>query len=397
MTPTITNESELYVAPGSATYRLVQRFAAAYNIRISMFRRVVVLLGVTWVPMCVFALVQGVALGDTPRGSFLLDFATYVRYFLGIPVLIFGEEFIGARLRRAGLQFVGEGLVREEDYPAFERAIARLARRRESAMVTMAIIALAVLGSWEFTYESASGVGSVGWQSVMLSGDHVFRYNLAGLWSHFVALPVLLYLGYRWLWRIAFWTLFLVDVARMNLRLIPTHADGAGGLGFLEIAHDSFGIFAFAIGSTFSALTAFQVVYEGASIDFFQMPTLIVLAVVLILFLGPMMVFTPVIARTKRDGLLYYGSMVIDYNRDFEDKWPNGARARKSEFLGSSDIQSLADLGNSYRFVSDMGYAPFGRWAVVYQLVMALLPALPLILLVIPLSEILEVLKKVVL
>ena len=58
MTPVISNESELYVAPGGPTYRLVQRIGAACNIKPSIARRIVVLLLVTWVPMCVFARLQ---------------------------------------------------------------------------------------------------------------------------------------------------------------------------------------------------------------------------------------------------------------------------------------------------------------------------------------------------
>ena len=397
MTASVANESELYVAPGGPTYRLVQRVGAALNIKLSIARRIVVLLLVTWVPMCVFALVQGVALGNTPRGSFLLDFATYVRYFLGIPVLVLAEGLVGSRLRRAGLQFLSEGLVRQEDYPAFERAVARLARRRESVIAALVIIALAVLGPWKLTYESASGIGMVGWQSVTFPEGHAFRYNLAALWSYLVALPVLLFLGYRWLWRIFFWTLFLHDIARLNLRLIPTHADRAGGLGFLEIAHDSFGIFAFTIGATFSALVAFQVLFEGVHIDLFQISMLIALAAVLVLSLGPMLVFIPILSRTKREALLYYGSMVIGYNRDFEDKWGKASGPQNPELLGSADIQSLADLGNSFRFVHEMGYTPFGKWAIVYQVVMTLLPALPLVLLVVPFSEILAVLSRLAL
>ena len=98
--------------------------------------------------------------------------------------------------------------------------------------------------------------------------------------------------------------------------------------------------------------------------------------------------------RAKREGLLYYGSMVIGYNRDFEDKWDKGSGPQSKELLGSADIQSLADLGNSYRFVKEMGYVPFGKGAVVYQAVMTLLPALPLAPPVVPMSEIVAVLSK---
>ena len=37
----------------------------------------------------------------------------------------------------------------------------------------------------------------------------------------------------RWAFRLIVWGSFLADMARMNLRLTPTHPDLAGGLGFL--------------------------------------------------------------------------------------------------------------------------------------------------------------------
>ena len=396
MTPVLSNESELYVAPGGPIFRLGQRIARPGRPR-PFLRRVVALILITWVPMCLFAIVQGYALGNTPRGSFLLDFATYARFFVGIPVLVMAEGLIGARLTLAGLQFVRDGLVHSKDYPAFERAIARLAQRRESMVATLVIIALAAFGAWKLTYESASGAGMVGWQSVILPEGHAFNYSLAALWNHLVALPVLLFLWYRWLWRILVWTLFLRDVARLDLRLVPTHADGAGGLGFLEIAHMSFGILAFAVGSILSAQAAFQIVYEGARIDVFQTPVIVSLVMMQVLFLGPLLVFTPAMARTRRDALRSYGSLVVRYNRSFQEKWIDSQGPRDEQLLGSSDMQSLVDLGSSFRLVADMGLTPFGRRAVLQLTLATALPGLPLLLLVVPMREIIDAVSKIVL
>ena len=397
MTPVIANQGDLYVAPGGPTYRILTRLTKAPDVGFSVRRRIIFLLLITWVPMCVLALLQGNALGATPRDSFLLDFATYARFFIGIPVLVIAEDLIGGRLRTAGLQFVEDGLVRPDDYPAFEQAIARLARRRESVLVTLVIVALAAVGAWKLTYESASGVGVVGWGSVVLPEGHAYRYSLAGLWSHVVALPVLLFLWYRWLWRIVIWTLFLHDVSRLRLRLVPTHADAAGGLGFLEIAHQSFGIMAFAIGCVFSAEAAFRIVYEGTHINVFQNGTLIVLVLMQVIFLGPLLVFMPIMARTRRAALKSYGSLVVRYNSGFDDKWVENRGPKDEPLLGSADIQSLADLGNSFRFVKDMGFIPFGRGAVIQLAFFTLLPGVPLLLLAVPLSEILDTLAKVAL
>ena len=88
---------------------------------------------------------------------------------------------------------------------------------------------------------------------------------------------------------------------------------------------------------------------------------------------------------------------MVRYNRAFQDKWLESPGPQGEPLLGSSDIQSLADLGNSFRLVSDMKVMPFGRSAVIQLAVATLLPGLPLVLLAVPMSEILAALAKVVL
>ena len=42
---------------------------------------------------------------------------------------------------------------------------------------------------------------------------------------------------FRWLLRLVTWSVFLFRLARLPLRLVPTHPDAAGGLGYLEVVH----------------------------------------------------------------------------------------------------------------------------------------------------------------
>jgi hypothetical protein len=394
----LTNESELYLAPGGPERRFIERIGIRREgAKKSLPRLVLTFILITWMPMCLFALLQGTALGPTPRESFLLDFATYARFFVGLPVLLVADEVVGSRLREAGLQFVHDDFIRREDLPAFERAISRLAQRRESWTATLFIIGLAAVGAWRVTLEAATGMtGAVNWRAIVLPDGHAFHYSLAALWNNLVALPILLFLMYRWLWRILIWAIFLAEVARLDLQLVPTHADRAAGLGFLEVAHLSFAMIAFGLGAVFSAEAAFGVVYEGARASSFQIPLVVVVVVTQVLFLGPLLVFCPTLARCRRSGLASYGGATSHYNRAFQEKWIGNADPEAQEFLGSSDIQSLADMGNSFRFVSEMGVAPCGRRAVVQLALAAAAPFIPLVFLVVPASEILEVLRKAV-
>jgi hypothetical protein len=401
MSAVVSNENELYLAPGGPEARLVRRIGVRERgAKRSLLRRILTFLLITWVPMCIFALLQGTALGPTPRASFLLDFATYARFFIGLPILLVADVVVGSRLRLAGLEFVRDDLIRSEDVPAFERAVARLARRRESLIATLVIVALAAVGAWRFTFESAAGmIAADNWRSIVLPEGHALHYSLAALWNNLVALPIVLFLVYRWLWRILSWAIFLADVARLDLQVVPTHADRAAGLGFLQVAHASFASIALGLASVASAEAAFGVVYEGARITSFQIPLIVLIVVMELLFLGPLLVFCPTLARSRRAALASYGGLVSRYNRAFHEKWivrPVSQEPKGEPLLGSADIQSLADMGNSFRFVTEMRIVPFGRRAILQLALAVVIPFVPLVFLVVPVSQIVEALKKVV-
>ena len=64
--------------------------------------------------------------------------------------------------------------------------------------------------------------------------------------------------------------------------------------------------------------------------------------------------------------------------------------------MGSADIQSLADLGNSFELVRSMRMVPFTRDTVLQLAVITLLPVVPLLLTMVSLEELLKGLLKIV-
>ena len=60
------------------------------------------------------------------------------------------------------------------------------------------------------------------------------------------------------------------------------------------------------------------------------------------------------------------------------------------------DIQSLADLGNSFAFVENMTLLPMGSRTPIHLAIACLIPMAPLLLIVMPLRDILEFLVKTV-
>jgi hypothetical protein len=396
MNPVLVNEAELYFESGGPSYRFTHQLLQHWHIGKSLRPRILAFLVITWVPLLLFALLEGRAIGSVPKDSLLLDFGTFARFFLAVPLLIVAEVVIGPRLRGAGLHFIQGGYVRPEDYPAFDQAIANVVKRRESKWAEIIIVGLAVLGAWFLTADTIHGSDIASWRSVNKPDSFFFGKSLTGLWYHVVSIPIIQFFLYRWLWRLFIWTRFLWTVSRMNLNLVPTHADQAGGLGFLGTAHNSFGILAFALSSVLSAEVASLLVFQHAQIDSFKMEFVVVLVLVQAVFFGPLLVFAPLLSRTRLAWLRKYSLFVAQYNRAFHDKWIDGKPPSDERLLGSADIQSLADLGTSFDYIRGMKVVPFSMRVMIQLAIMTSIPCLPLLLLVFPLNKLLSLLAGAV-
>ena len=387
----LARESELQFEIGGPVYRLMQRLGLVKRDDPCIGRRIICFLLITWVPLLVLTLIEGRALGPTPRESFLLDFAAYARFFIAIPLLFVAEVVVGPRLRTAGLHFLHANLVRPEDIPAVDAAITRVRRRREALLPELVIFGIMLFAIRYLNIETISGVTATAtWNTIELKGG--IGLTLAGIWYFFVAVPIVVFFFFRWIWRLIIWALFLRDMSRLNLNLVATHPDRAAGLGFLGNAHISLGIFAFAFSSALSGTVAFQVYFEAVPIDTFKVLYAVFLILSELFCLGPLLIFTPLLARTRREGLRKYSILANTYNRAFEQKWVAGQAPQDEPLLGSGDIQSLADLGNSFGMIRDMKVFPFSNQNIIQIAVIASLPGLPLIFLVMPMGELLSLL-----
>ena len=214
----------------------------------------------------------------------------------------------------------------------------------------------------------------------------------AGFWLTYISLPLYQFIFLRWLFRIGVWPRFLWLVSRIDLYLVPTHPDKAGGLGFLSQSAAAFVPFLLSQGALLSAMIGERIVYEGAELAAFKPEIAFYTVFLSMLVLGPLSVFAPQLAKTKREGLRNYGTLASRYVQDFDKKWRRGEGTHNEAFLGSSDIQSLADLNNSFDVIRSMQYFPFGMRTLIQLLVVALSPLLPLLLTIISLEDLAKLL-----
>ena len=105
--------------------------------------------------------------------------------------------------------------------------------------------------------------------------------------------------------------------------------------------------------------------------------------------------FTPRLARARRKGLADYGLLAQRYVERFDQKWVHEADPSE-DLLGTGDIQSLADLGNSYQVLREMRVVPFGLQDASRLALATAVPLSPLLLTIFSFEElIIRVLKMV--
>jgi hypothetical protein len=355
-------------------------------------RRAVVASAMTWVPLLVLSALQGRAFGHAVPISFSRDISVHCRFLVAVPLLVVAESLLGPRLADAAAHFIHSGVVIEKDFERFDEFVERGLRARDSVMAEIVIAVLAYGLSILAFRETAVNVDS--WYSARGASGSTLTW--AGWWLRIFCAPLFQFLVFRWLWRLFLWFQFLGRVRELDLQLYPTHADGAAGLGFVGEAQRFYGVILFAISTACAGVIANDVLYGGSSLKSFAPAIATYVVAALLIILGPLVVFAGTLRKTKRVGLHEYGALSTAYSGAFHRRWIKHENPDGEELLGTGDIQSLADLGNSYSYVEKMKPLPVDLRTVLHLAVAGLLPMAPLLLTVMPLKDLLKLLFKVI-
>jgi len=296
------------------------------------------------------------------------------------------------RLRPVVRRFVERRIVSPQELPRFDSAIESAVRLRNSVPIECGLLLLVyTVGLW--VWHGRVGLDTATWYA--LPGG---RWHLtpAGFWYVLVSMPILQFILLRWYLRFFIWYRFLWQVSRIDLHLVPTHPDRGAGLAFLGKSAYAFGPILFAQGAMLAGVIASRVLYRGDSLLSFKLQAGGFVAFFVLAILGPLLMFTPQMARAKRKGSADYGLLAQRYVDSFERKWVGHEAAHSEELLGTGDIQSLADLGNSYAMVRDMRAVPFGLEDISRLAAATAAPLLPLGLTIFSPEELIMRIIKVV-
>ena len=378
---------------GGALHRLGRALGITRDDRPGFAARSLVHVVITFVPLVALAAWQGVLFGSAVELPLVRDLGVYVRFLIAVPLFIFAERVVDDRLSCAVRTFRTSGLLEGRARTDFEAAIGRLERMRDSVVPEIVLLGAAFALAW-LGNRAALEMPVSGWRLVTPGVESSTTW--AGAWLERVSLPVYQFLSVRWLWRVAVWSLFLARVSRCELRLVPTHPDGAAGLEFLGQAHASFGAFLTPLAAHAACQAVQWVQHFGGATDALRNVLVAFALVALAIALGPLLLFVPRLAVAKRAGLYEYGALASDYTRRFDEKWVRKRADADESLLGTADIQSLADLSGSYEIVRNMRLVPFNMQHLISLLLAIALPMLPFIALIVPLKEILKQLAGLV-
>jgi hypothetical protein len=321
--------------------------------------------------------------------SLLKDYRVYSRMLLAVPVLLLGQLLMESRFRMVVRHIAEADLLGNPDWERMEDVIAILKRLRDSLFPEATILILLIvhtltsfrdlvdLTPWlAYGVESDLHLTPAGWYAILVSTT-MFQFLLGlGLW--------------KWL----LWAIFAFKLSRLDLRLVATHPDGHGGLGFLGLTPVAFAPVSFAAATVIGATWRHEILHHGANLMSFKLPAIVLVGIIGLVALGPLAFFVPRLAALRRQGILEYGTLGQIHSTDFHEKWIRQRSGHEAEFLAAPESSALADYGQSYGRLEQLKPFPADRGTFVALGLSLVPPMLPVILAVIPLVVVLKSLLK---
>ena len=373
---------------GGPLYQLLRRAHLTDDALMLARRRVAVISLVAWLPLLVLSVLGGQLLGGGVAVPFLMDVDVHVKFLVVIPLLIAAELIVHQRMRGLVLTFRERNLVPDAAVVRLDAAVASAYRLRNSLLAEVVIVAFVYVVGITVIWRHYTTLDAATWYAVPTADGS--RLTLAGVWYGYVSLPVFQFLLCRWYFRIFIWARLLWQVSRIQLNLVPTHPDRVGGLGFLATTSYAFVPLLMAHGALFAGNLANQIFHAGATLTQFRLEILLLVILMVILVVGPLLVFAPQLSRARRTGLREYGTVAQRYVCDFDAKWVRGKGSADEPILGTGDIQSLADLGNSFSIIQEMRMVPVTKHAMFQLAAATLAPIVPLLLTLMPLEDLIK-------
>jgi hypothetical protein len=305
--------------------------------------------------------------------------------------LLAGLTIMESRFRAILAHLYKADLLRAEDLPRMDEILATLVRLRDSVVPELAMLVIIVAR----TATAYKG---------QLFDDPGLAYRVgaevhltpAGWYGMLVSATLFQFLLLLNLWKWLLWIYFAFKLSRLELKLVPTHPDKNGGLGFLGISPIAFAPTAFAAAAVVGAIWRDQIVHHGAHLVTFKLPAIMLVVIIAIIALGPLLVFVPKLAALRRRGILEYSILGQIRATEFHEKWILNRTGHEAQPIDAPEIIALHNYGAEYDRIEALNPFPTDKGALIGLALSVAIPSLPTILAEIPLIVVLKDLARAV-
>jgi hypothetical protein len=384
-TPSAAATAEVSIIRGGPFYRVQHAIGLIREDHWNLGRRITFLIAITWLPLLVITLLTNF------KGlhSFLTDYRVHARLLIAVPALLFGEIYMESRLRGVLIHIRKSVLLDAPDMAHMDGVVADVVRARDAWLPELAVLVLLIV----HTIASYKGlVGDTPWLA-RGAGDDI-RLTAAGWYAVVISAPLFQFLLGLGLWKWLLWTYFSFQLSRRKLRVVSTHPDEHGGLGFLGLTASAFAPVAFAVTCVIAATWRYDIVHHGAKLMDFKLPAIALLVIIAVIALGPLVFFVPRLMALRRQGILEYGILAQIHSAEFHEKWIRHREGHEAEFLAAPESTTLSNFGNVYEKIKALKPFPADAGSLYMLAAAVAIPALPVVLTQIPVSVVLTDLLK---
>jgi hypothetical protein len=381
------DQREFSLIHGDLPSRIQQRLGLMPVVGLRVGRRAFGLALASWLPIWAGTWIfDGGSFGATGE-PLAVQYDIHVRCLVALPMLIIAEQTLDTMFARCLRQLQKSQIVPRDK---LETLLHKVAALRDCTLPWVCIIALSVTWSLDTRLHEEFGLHD---QSSPLGAAQ--RARVGTLWYAWVVVPVFSTLLLGWLWRLALWAYALICLSRLPMMLVPTHPDGAFGLGFLERAPFAFAPLLFGVSSVLGANWAHQMLIHNQALLTFRGPALIFVTIAMLPVLLPLLAFAAPLYRAKVDALPDYAALVGEHGRKVRQRWVLQQEPREASLLHAPELGALADTLVLFERVTTARVVPIGKSTLVVLGISLGLPLLAAALCRVPLLDVLRELQHI--
>lgn len=370
-----------------APLRWLRRLHLAPRQGLGAGRRALGMALLTWLPIAAWALAADrVGSLEDSGESLLRHYGVHVRCLLVIPLLILAEPMLHRAARGIATRLAAMAAT-SEARAAFDAAGQAVVRLRDATLPWVLLLGAAI--GWSLADDPRAHGDAMAWAL-----DAEGRLGFGGAWFAYVVRPVLLALLLAWLWRIVLLSLWMGRVGRIDLALVPTHPDRAGGVALIEKLPGAFALVSVALSAMLASRWAHEILHHGASLAAYRHAVIVFVVLWSLLLLLPLLAFAPALSRTRKQAIRAYSALVGRQGELVHQRWIEGREVAAEPILEASEIGPVADAAAMYEAVVKMRRVPVGKASVIGILLPLAVPLLVVAALQVPLKDLLLKLAK---